>query len=90
MPKSRLRFYYPLFFLVLLLVPTGCSDSGGWTQEQRLNAQNVELALNARNEAARLSNNIGTAVVNREQFYPIVAKLRAALEYANAVKRRCP
>jgi len=89
MPKSRLRFYYPLFFLVLLLLPTGCSDSGGWTQEQRLNAQNVELAL-MRNEAARLSNNLGTAVVNREQFYPIVAKLRAALEYANAVKRRCP
>jgi hypothetical protein len=48
MPKRQLRFYYPLFVLVLLLLlPIACSDQGGWTQEQRLNAQNVQLALNA-------------------------------------------
>jgi hypothetical protein len=69
----------------LLLLATACSDSGGWTQEQRLNAQNVLLALNARNEASQLSNNLGAGSGPREQFNPIVAKMRTALECANAV-----
>jgi hypothetical protein len=38
-----------------------------------------------RNEATRLSNNLGAGSGPREQLIPIVAKLRAALEYANAV-----
>jgi hypothetical protein len=60
-------------------------DKDGWTQEQRLNAQNVLQALNARNEATRLSNLSGPGPAPIVEIQPIIANLRAALEHANAV-----
>jgi|SRR5215471_415291 len=59
-------------------------DNDVWTQEQRLNAQNVLQALNARNEATRLSNS-GPKAGPIVEIQPVIANLRAALEHANAV-----
>jgi hypothetical protein len=78
-----------LIALVLFFL-TSCSDDGGWTQEQRLNAQNVLVALNEKIEATRLSNDLSPpgvpAVVSRRNYEPIFGKMRAAHAHATVVQ----
>jgi hypothetical protein len=78
----------PLMFLMMWLVSPSSAET--WTQEQRINAENVIKALNSRNEAARQSNRLGppgvAGIIDREKIQPILTNMRAAYDYATAVR----
>lgn len=71
--------------LLMLLLLSACSDYDTWTEEQRVNAQNVHRAMELRNDAVNISNRSGPGVIDREEFRQIRLKLREALEHAVAV-----
>ena len=82
------------FFLLALLLDLGIAkawaDSGEWTQDQRVNAQNFIDAVVAHNEAAQILNNGGAgslmSLMTAEEEKSLIAKLQEAYEHANAVR----
>jgi hypothetical protein len=70
--------------------PVVDKPNDAWTQEQRLNVENFIKALNSRNEAARQSNQLGppnvAGIIDRQKLQPILTNMRAAYNYATAVR----
>ena len=72
--------------IVTLLVLAACSKGSEWTEEQRVNAQFVIEALNAKLEATRMSNTLPTmtAAESKENRF-VISKMREAYERAKMV-----
>jgi hypothetical protein len=80
------RFCFIVMTLIALPLVAACSKSNDWTEEQRQNAERVIRALEERNEATRLSNNVGPGPGERNKYIPIIAHMRQAYDHATVVE----